>query len=625
MRVLFLTNAFPSPWVPSRGTYNLELARSLVSRHEVHVVAPILWTEEFRPAAPVADDIARARVETRDGLTIHYPRYYYTPKFGRRWYHILMWRSIRSTVHGKLGGFRPEAVVSYWAHPDGTVAVKYARQIGAAAFVMVGGSDVLVEAQISPSRRRVITDTLSAADGVFVVSDDLRERVIDLGVRPDCVHVVRRGVDRRRFYPGDKHAAREKLGLAAQTPVFLWVGRMAPVKGLEVLLEAAALLKQKSFPFLLVLAGDGQGRRRLEQAATDLGLGSAVRFAGSIRHEDLVDWYRAADATVLTSHSEGIPNVLLESHACGIPFIATAVGGVAEIAVPGVDRLAPPSNPAEFAAQMELALASPNVDRETLASQVSSLGDPALRITEVLDRAVKRIEPGRELQRGNPLRQMMRRALTTVLPRRSFLTSGPATSAQVCLTFDDGPHPEHTPALLDTLGQLGIRATFFLVGERAAAHPDIVRRIAAEGHEIGNHTWSHRHPQTLSTAEFVAEVRRTDVLLAELAGRPSALFRPPHGKLTAWQMCQAWRLGQTIVLWNLDPKDYARASADDLASYFQKQPPQGGDIVLMHDNHPHAALVLPRLVAEVKLRNLSFATPAEWLTGAPRTPLSPVS
>jgi peptidoglycan/xylan/chitin deacetylase (PgdA/CDA1 family) len=172
---------------------------------------------------------------------------------------------------------------------------------------------------------------------------------------------------------------------------------------------------------------------------------------------------------------------------------------------------------------------------------------------------------------------------------------------------------------------LGISATFFLVGERAAAHPDIVRRIVAEGHEIGNHTWSHRHPQTLSTAEFVAEVRRTDLLLAELAGRPSALFRPPHGKLTAWQMCQAWRLRQTIVLWNLDPKDYARASADDLASYFQKQPPQGGDIVLMHDNHPYAALVLPHLVAEVKRRNLSFATPAEWLSGAPRNPLAPVS
>jgi hypothetical protein len=79
------------------------------------------------------------------------------------------------------------------------------------------------------------------------------------------------------------------------------------------------------------------------------------------------------------------------------------------------------------------------------------------------------------------------------------------------------------------------------------------------------------------------------------------------------------------VLWNLDPKDYARASADDLASFFEKQPPQGGDIVLLHDNHPHAAVVLPHLVGEVKLRNLSFTTPAAWLSSAPRTPRTPVS
>jgi peptidoglycan/xylan/chitin deacetylase (PgdA/CDA1 family)/glycosyltransferase involved in cell wall biosynthesis len=622
MRLLFLTNAFPSPWVPTRGTYNLALARSLASRHELHVVAPILWTEEFRPPAPVTADAARRRVETRDGITVHYPRYYYTPKFGRRWYHLLMWHSVRATVHRKLGGFRPEAVVSYWAHPDGTVAVKYARQIGAAAFVMVGGSDVLVEAQISPSRRRVIADTLTAADGVFVVSNDLRDRVIDLGVTPDRVHLVRRGVDPGRFFPGDKEAARAKLGLSARLPVFLWVGRMAPVKGLEVLLEAAAVLKRKESPFTLVLAGDGPIRQRLEALTTTLGLSACVRFAGSIPHEELADWYRAAEATVLTSHSEGIPNVLLESHACGVPFIATRVGGVAEIAVDGVDRLAPASDAAAFARQMELALARLPVDRDVLTSQVSGLDDPALRIADVIGSVTARLRTGRELRRGNPLRQILRRTLTAVLPRRSFLTSGPPGSAEICLTFDDGPHPEHTPALLDMLQKLGVRATFFLVGERAAAHPDLVRRIVAEGHEIGNHTWSHQHPLTLSSAEFVSEVRRADALLAELSGRSPALFRPPHGKLTAWQMCQAWRLRQTIVLWNHDPKDYARTSADDLASYFQNQPPQGGDIVLMHDNHPHAALVLPGLVGEVKRRRLSFTTPAAWLTNAPRNDLA---
>ena len=396
MRILFLSNDFPSPWLPTKGTFNFELARALGRDNDVQVVAPIPWIDELGKKRGDMPNSCRNRVETRDGIRIHYPRYYYTPKFGRLWYDRFLWRSLQSTLQKMAREFRPEAVIGYWTHPDGTVAVKYARQIGAAAFVMVGGSDVLVQARESPGRRRLISQTLRAANGVFAVSDDIRQRVIELGVPAERVHLAYRGVDREQFAPGDKSAARAKLGISHELPLFLWVGRMVPVKGLDVLLQAAGKLRQEGRAFELVLAGDGSERSRLEQSASALGLNGTVRLIGPVPHANLPDWYRAADWTVLTSHSEGVPNVLLESHACGTPFIATRVGGIPEIAVAGIDRTAAPANHEEFAEQMELALRSPPADPLQLSANVADLDAAATKMIEL----IRGVNPTRQLNSG---------------------------------------------------------------------------------------------------------------------------------------------------------------------------------------------------------------------------------
>src|SRR5262249_568510 len=120
MRILFLANDFPSPWLPTKGTFNFELARSLAARHDVQVVAPIPWPSEFLHRRGIRDEVAQTRSETRDGLTIHYPRYYYTPKVGRSWYDWFMWHSVKSCLQ-KLAAFQPEVVLGYWPYPDGAV------------------------------------------------------------------------------------------------------------------------------------------------------------------------------------------------------------------------------------------------------------------------------------------------------------------------------------------------------------------------------------------------------------------------------------------------------------------------------------------------------------------------
>jgi peptidoglycan-N-acetylglucosamine deacetylase len=112
-------------------------------------------------------------------------------------------------------------------------------------------------------------------------------------------------------------------------------------------------------------------------------------------------------------------------------------------------------------------------------------------------------------------------------PQRASYSSCRVDGPYIAMTFDDGPHPVLTPRLLDMLKARGIRATFFLIGQNAAEYPDIVRRIAAEGHEIGNHTWDHPQLTKLSPIALREEIDRTSSTIAEIIGKPVLVMRPP--------------------------------------------------------------------------------------------------
>jgi peptidoglycan/xylan/chitin deacetylase (PgdA/CDA1 family) len=204
--------------------------------------------------------------------------------------------------------------------------------------------------------------------------------------------------------------------------------------------------------------------------------------------------------------------------------------------------------------------------------------------------------------------------MQAVLPRRLILVRGPRTSSAVCLTFDDGPHPEHTPRLLDVLKEHHLRATFFVVGERAKRYPEIIRRMAAEGHVVGHHSYYHRPPDETSAAALLDEVQQSRSLLGQMLGELPDCFRPPHGKVTAAKLWQLWRAGQTVVLWNQDPRDFACPDAATLQRWFDGRQLQGGDVVLLHDDRPHAAAVVPALAQAVRGQRLEFATIREWLS-----------
>ena len=217
------------------------------------------------------------------------------------------------------------------------------------------------------------------------------------------------------------------------------------------------------------------------------------------------------------------------------------------------------------------------------------------------------------------MRQLLKSLFANSLPKSLLLTHGRAaknSGVEIALTFDDGPHPEQTPRLLDVLAEAGVRGTFFVVGERAEQHPHLIRRMADEGHELGNHTWTHSEPSQTSAAQFLDEVARTRRLIQDLTGRDCRLTRPPKGSLTIGKALGLWRQQQTIALWNIDPKDFAMADNSAMSQWVAGYPPQSGDIVLLHDNHSRAAVAVEHLAANTSLRFVTLSHFKSSIVGA---------
>jgi peptidoglycan/xylan/chitin deacetylase (PgdA/CDA1 family) len=192
-----------------------------------------------------------------------------------------------------------------------------------------------------------------------------------------------------------------------------------------------------------------------------------------------------------------------------------------------------------------------------------------------------------------------------------------AEADRIYLTFDDGPDREWTPRVLDLLAAAGARATFFVVGKLARANPAMVRRAVAEGHAIGNHSWSHRHPWMVTCATARREVRDGAAAIADIVGHAPAHYRPPHGRLRRCAIEEARDSGQRVVLWNVSAIDWGPLGGAGRINA-RLDAVRAADIVLMHDggwgiNRPdQLTRVLPSFFDRLRRRSLtpaSLATP----------------
>jgi glycosyltransferase involved in cell wall biosynthesis len=331
MRILVLTSLYPNPLQPNRATFNRQQFQALAAEHEVQVIAPVAWTDEWSRRGQSSDAISSDRKRLCDGMVVHHPRYVFTPKILRSQYGAFFAGSVRGCFADVVRTLKPEIVLGCWAYPDGWSAVRLAREAALPVAVKVHGSDLLLINQY-PARRRRTAEAIAGADAVIAVSRDLATQATALGADPERVSVVYNGIDTSLFHPGSREAAKLSLGYASADPLIVFAGNLVPVKGLDVLLDALASVQHRRQPFQCALIGDGPLRDSLRSRAETLGLSSRLRFLGARPLLELPSWYRAADVVVLPSRSEGVPNVLLEAAACGAPFIASRVGGIPEIA-----------------------------------------------------------------------------------------------------------------------------------------------------------------------------------------------------------------------------------------------------------------------------------------------------
>jgi glycosyltransferase involved in cell wall biosynthesis len=387
MRVLVSTGIFPNRSDMTRGVYVFQQVRALADRAAVVVVAPVpfiprlLRSRRYRPFAAVP------RRDTLDGLDVRYPRYVVIPRVLRSLHGLFVYACSLSAHLRAARAHRPDVVLSFFAYPYGVAAVMVAGTLGLPAVVSCRGSDINHLARPF-LRRRIIASSLKRCHAVIAVSRALADEIARLGVDRSRIHVVPNGVDADRFAAADRAAARRRLGLEAGVPRLVCVSRLSREKGIDVLLEAMSRTRHREAR--LTVVGDGPEYAALVGQRDRLGLTGRVDFAGRRDHEEIPRWMAAADLVVLSSRTEGHPNVLVEALASGRAVVATRVGGVPDIvSSPELGVVVPPQDPDALARGIDDALDRPwDADALVRAARARSWKQVADDVHAILAAAV---------------------------------------------------------------------------------------------------------------------------------------------------------------------------------------------------------------------------------------------
>lgn len=200
--------------------------------------------------------------------------------------------------------------------------------------------------------------------------------------------------------------------------------------------------------------------------------------------------------------------------------------------------------------------------------------------------------------------------------REIYQTSGEGIQTvedtkRIALTFDDGPHPYYTEQLLDGLKERGVVVTFFVTGEHATLHPEVIKRMQEEGHVIGNHTYSHMQLRQDNREAFKKELQKTNQVLKELTGEDVVYVRPPYG---SWDKELEKELNMIPVLWSVDPLDWCTENASTVTRRV-KEKVKDNSIILLHDYFDTSVTAALQIVDELMAEGYEFVTVEEMVFG----------
>lgn len=189
----------------------------------------------------------------------------------------------------------------------------------------------------------------------------------------------------------------------------------------------------------------------------------------------------------------------------------------------------------------------------------------------------------------------------------------PTTHKVVAFTFDDGPHPGTTPELLKVLREKGVKATFFILGRNAEVYGDLLKQVIADGHEIGNHGYSHQFLHQISLEQYLAEVERNELILAQVGVKP-VFFRPPGGGYNDLLVNKLQEKGYTTVMWTVDTRDWSRPSVSQVVKTASENV-KPGSIFLFHDGQDKMPTpqAVGQLIDQFRAQGYQFVTMSELL------------
>ncbi len=372
IKVLFLTATFPSLKNPISGTFVYEQAKALSKFVPILVLALIsqaLPLKRHREYRVLVSKIPKR--ETKGKIEINYVKYLQIPSFLDFLSSITPLLSVLQQV--KLKTWKEIDIIHTHMAGLGWLGVKLGKIFKKPVVITCHGSDIYIGTQDLPEyrwRRKRIIWALKKCQKVIVVSNALKEKVVELGISKEKVEVIPNGFDKQRFYLTNQDDARKKLKLPLNKKIILYVGNLVPIKGVNFLIEAVSFLTLKRNDFLLTIIGDGELREFLEKQVRELNLTDLVKLIGKLPHKEISLWMNACDLLVLPSLNEGWPTVLSEVLACGKPVVASKVGGIPEIIKnKNLGLLVKPRNSKSLAEALNHAL-NLRWDSKYIASQV---------------------------------------------------------------------------------------------------------------------------------------------------------------------------------------------------------------------------------------------------------------
>ena len=329
MNILILTTLYPNNVQYRHGVFIENRTRELIKHYpdtKVTVLAPIPYFPSWIPVRGYESYSHVFDKEIRHTIEIFHPKYWVIPKIGMNITPYFLYQTCLKAIEAiQKSGFSIDVIDAHYFYPDGVVASWLGKKFNIPVMVTARGSDINIIPNNKIAKKRIIK-ALEDIQASGAVSQALADKMVKLAPKAKPPIVLRNGVDLTLFSPA---AVKPELPflLGRNEKLILSVGNLVELKGHHLVIEALSLLDNVK----LIIIGEGEEKIHLQKLVSALGLAHRVFFTGNLKHTELPGYYAIADVLVLASSREGMPNVLLESLACGTPVVATDVGGSAEV------------------------------------------------------------------------------------------------------------------------------------------------------------------------------------------------------------------------------------------------------------------------------------------------------